>query len=134
MPGQSRPVPIAAVDDAGSVAVSATVANKRTASVINYGAGTNGGIRTVTGSTFVSSTDTQIEGDTTSAGLTLTMPYVHEYTRNQWRIRRSAGANTLTVAARGSDVINGAASIAVTKQVLIYATDNSSWTAIVVEA
>lgn len=133
MPGQSRPVPIAATDDASSVAIAATVANKRTASVINYGAGTNGGVRTVTASTFISSTDTQIEGDTTAAGFDLRLPRVSEYPRNQWLVRRSAGANALTVSARGSDTINGGANITVTKQVRIYAINNAAFTAIVVE-
>jgi len=132
MPGQSRPQPIVG-QSPGDLAASATVQNKRTASVINVGAGSNGGVRTVTAATFISSTDSLVRGDTTSAGFTLTMPRVSEYPRNTWFIQRSAGANTLTLAARGSDTIDGAASITVTKMRKIFAVDNSSWITTVVE-
>ena len=78
-------------------------------------------------------TDTQIEADTTAAGFTLRLPRISEYSRNRWKVRRSAGANVLTIAPRGSDTINSSATIAVTKQVEIYAVTNSNWRAIVVE-
>jgi len=133
MPGISRPSPIAPVDDASTVAIASTLANKRAASVINLGAGVSGGVRTVTASTYISSTDTQIEADTTAAGFTLRLPRISEYSRNRWKVRLSAGANVLTIAPRGSDTINSSATIAVTKQVEIYAVTNSNWRAIVVE-
>lgn len=133
MPGISRPSPLAPVDDASTVAISATLANKRVASVINLGAGVTGGVRTVTASTYISSTDSQIEADTTAVGFTLRLPRISEYSRNAWLVRRSAGLNVLTIAPRGSDTINSSATIAVTKQVRIYAVTNSNWRAIVVE-
>lgn len=134
MPAQSRPVPLPVTGvDATTVATAATQANKRTASAINTGAGTVGGVRTVTAATYIASTDTIVQGDTTAAGFTLTLPLVSEYTRNIFYVVRSAGANTLTLAARGSDTIDGGASVAITKLRMVYATTNSTWISRVIE-
>lgn len=124
------PTPPIKGDTADTVGQAATQAIKRVSQGVKAGAGQTGGIRTVDADTFISSLDTLLRGDTTSAGFTLTLPLVSEYTRGIFEVVRSAGANTLTVAARGSDTINGGASITVTKLTKIYPVDNASWEAV----
>lgn len=125
---RTKPIPSLGVE-VGDVAVAASQQLKLAATASASGAGMAGTTRTVTSRTFIASTDYIVRGDTSSAGFTITLPKVSEYSRQTWRIVRSAGANTLTLAARGSDTINGAASIAVTNMVLVYATNNAAWIA-----
>ncbi len=134
MPSKARPIQLPASGvDASGVAVASTLANKRTAVAINQGAGFIGGVRTVTGSTYVSSTDTIVRGDTTAAGFTLRLPRISEYSRNFFLVVRSAGVNTLTLATRGTETIDGGASVAITKMRLVYPTTNSAWETRVIE-
>lgn len=134
MPGKSRPIPLPTDGvDAPAVAAAATLANKRTAVAINQGAGFIGGVRTVTGSTYVASTDTIIRGDTTAGAVTLRLPRISEYSRNFFLVVRAAGANTLTLATRGSETIDGGASVAITKLRLVYPVTNSAWETRVIE-
>lgn len=130
MPAISRPKPIASDGvEAGDVATATTQQLKLMGQATGVGAGLTGAVRTVTARTYISSTDFIVRGDTTAAGFTLTLPTVGEYSRNFWLVIRSAGANTLTLAARGTDTINGGASITVTNMVIVYAVNNSSWIA-----
>jgi len=134
MPAQLRPVPLPSDGvDSTAVAISSTVANKRTAAALNQGAGLIGGVRTLTEDDFISSTDGIVQADCTAGNITLTLPEVGEYARNWWFLRRSAGANTFTVAARGSDQIDGGASITVTKMVLVFAVTNADWQSVILE-
>ncbi len=122
------PIPTQAVD-APDVATATNLQLRRMGQATKAGAGFAGSVRTLTGATYISSNDFIVRGDTTSAGFTLTLPSISEYSRMIVLVIRSAGANTLTLASRGSDTINGAASIAVTNMVLVYATSNSTWVA-----
>lgn len=130
MPGIARPKPIPADGvEAGDVATATTQQLKLMGQVTAQGAGLTGAVRTLSATGFIASTDFIVRGDTTGAGFTITLPKVGEYSRNFWLVIRSAGANTLTLASRGSDTINGAASIAVTSMVIVYAVSNSAWIA-----
>lgn len=130
MPSIARPKPIQSEGvEAGDVATAVTTQLRVMGQATAQGAGLTGAVRTVRARTYISSTDFIVRGDTTGGAFTLTLPKVQEYSRNFWLVIRSAGANTLTLAARGSDTINGAASIAVTSMVIVYATSNTAWTA-----
>lgn len=130
MPSIIRPKPIPTEGvEVGDVATAANVQLKLVGQATAQGAGFQGSVRTLTAASSISSTDFIVRGDTTAAGFTLTLPKVAEYSRNIWLVIRSGGANTLTLAARGSDTINGGASISVTSMVIVYATSNTAWTA-----
>ena len=47
-------------------------------------------------------------------------------------IERYAGANTLTVAPRGSDTVDGAGSTTVTKMTRFFPVNNARWHAVVI--
>lgn len=130
MPAISRPKPIPAEGvEAGDVATATTQQLRLMGQATAHGAGLTGAVRTLTAAASIASTDFIVRGDTTAAGFTLTLPRVGEYSRNFWLVIRSAGANTLTLAARGSDTINGGATVAVTSMVVVYAVSNSAWIA-----
>jgi hypothetical protein len=130
MPSISRPAPIPSQGvEAGDVATSVSRQLRVMGQATAAGAGLTGAVRTVAAAASIASTDFIVLGDTTSAGFTLTLPKVGEYSRNFWLVLRSAGANTLTLASRSGETINGAASIAVTSMVIVYATSNTAWTA-----
>lgn len=82
---------------------------KRVQTAMNGGAGEKAGIREVTSSTFISSTDGTVLGNTTGGAITLTLPSADQYPGMRVCVKRSAGANTLTVARAAGDTIDGAA-------------------------
>lgn len=86
----------------------------RQATAINSAAGESAGYRTVSDDDFVSSTDRTVGTDTTANAVNLTLPLISEYPGQTFCFLVVAGANVLTVLPRGSDTINGGASIAVT--------------------
>lgn len=123
-----RPAPLPTQNaNAPAVASAATVALRRMNTALRQAGGAVAAGRTVTDDTYVSSTDGYLLGDTTANDVTLTLPFVAEYTRMVVTIAMLAGANTLTVAANGTDTIDGAASITVTKATTLSPTDSSTW-------
>lgn len=129
-----RPTKIPSDDvDAEDVAVATSLQLRRAGQATGQASGMIGAIRTVTAAGYISSTDTIVRGNTTAAGFTLTLPRISEYAKMIVYVVRSSGANTLTVASRGTDTIDGGASIAVTKMRMIYPTNNSAWESRVVE-
>ncbi len=119
---------------AGDVATQANVALQAANQAMRAGAGTAVGIQTLTGDAFVSSTTSIVRADTTGGGITATLPSISEYTRNMfYAFDDSASGNIFTLAARGADSINGGASIAVVKMVMVFPVTSSAWKAIVIE-
>ena len=130
MPAIVRPIAIPTQDvEAPDVATATNLQLRTFGQATKAGAGFAGSVRTLTAATYISSTDFIVRGDTTAAGFTLTLPRISEYSRMIVLVIRSAGANTLTLASRGSDTINGGASVAVTSMVLVYPVSNSAWIA-----
>ena len=62
--------------------------------------------------TLIASDDTVI-GDTTAGSFTLTLPSAVLFNGRAFAIKKSVAANTLTLAASGSDTIDGSASVSV---------------------
>lgn len=118
--------------DAEDVAVATSLQLRRAGAATGQAAGMVGAVRTVTAAGYISSTDTVVRGDTTAAGFTLTLPRISEYAKMIVYVMRSAGANTLTVASRGTDTIDGAASIAVTSLKIIFPVSNSAWVSVTI--
>lgn len=133
MPGTivPQPIPSEGVQTA-DVAVAATVQLTKVGQATKQGMGQTGGVRTVSAATYIASTDTIVEGDTTSAGFTLTLPTVAEYSRMYVYVERLKGANTLTIAARGTDTIDGAATVTVTTLTMFFPVDNATWHAVTI--
>ena len=117
--------------DAEEVATQTQVALRRQNQAVRQGAGQAGGIRIVDADGGIASTDTFVLGDTTVATVTLTLPLVSEYTRMYVFVERYAGANTFTVAPRGTDTIDGGGSITVTKFTILFPAVKGDWHAIV---
>ena len=115
--------------DAAQVAVAATVSQRRMNTAINQASGIAKQNRSVTASTFLSSTDGSVFVDTTAAPVTVTLPRVSEYTKMVITVQRKAGANTLTVArnANSSDTIDGATSVTVTKSTTFTPQTSTDW-------
>lgn len=83
---------------------------KRVSTSVNGGAGEKAGIRAITGSTFVSSTDGTILADTTAGDIDLTLPKASQYAGMRVCVKKTGGANALTVKRASGDTIDGAAS------------------------
>lgn len=75
----------------------------------------------------ISSVDGVVKADTTAAGVTATLPSAKDYPDAVVRAVLSAGANTFTLAARGSDTIGGGASVSVTTPVSYHSDGVSNW-------
>lgn len=130
MPAITRPRPIPNEGvEAGDVATATSVQLKSIGQASAAGAGLTGARQSVTAAATVTGTALFVDGDTTGGAFTLTLPPVSEYARNFWFITRTAGANTLTLAAASGQTINGGASISVTSMVIVRATSNTAWTA-----
>lgn len=104
-----------------------TVLTRRMNTALRQPAGVAANAVTFTADASIPSTAYLCWGDTTAAGVTLTLPSVSEYQSNLFIVERIAGANTLTLAARGADTIDGAASITVTTPIQITPSDNATW-------
>lgn len=127
-----QPIPSTPGVTPTQVAVAASNQNQRIGQATRAGAGQSGGARIVTAAAAIASTDTYVGGDTTAAGFTITLPKVSEYRNMIVYVELYAGANVLTLAARGADTIDGGASIAVTKMVKVFPVTNAKWHAVVV--
>lgn len=134
MPGtiQPQPLPAQGVQPA-DIAIAATVQLTRVGQATRAGAGQSGGVRIITADTFMASTDTAVLADTTASTVALRLPKVSEYTRMFGYVQRYAGANAFTVTPRGSDTIDGAGSLTVTKMVMLFPITNSVWHAVVIQ-
>lgn len=122
------PIPSQNVD-ASQVAVASTVSQRRMNTALNQAAGIAKQNRTITASTFLSSSDGSVFVDTTAAPVTVTLPRVSEYTKMVITVQRKAGANVLTVArnANSSDTIDGAVSVAVVKSTTFTPQTSTDW-------
>jgi hypothetical protein len=122
-PVRTQPIPSRNVDST-DVAVATSQQLRNVSQASRAGAGQTGARRTVTSSTFVSSSDTRISCDTTGGAITLTLPFADEYPYMRVEIERSAGANNVTVAARTGDTVN----ITTANNLTVYSTtDNATW-------
>jgi hypothetical protein len=99
------------------VAVASTTQFKRTSQALRSAGGAVGSRRTVKSDTFVSSTDTQVMGDTSGGPVNMRLYRVSEYPTARTKFERKVGASNFTITCRGSDTIDGSASITVTKTV-----------------
>lgn len=133
-PYQAKPVTTGKTDDpmvaSQNVAVGTTVQLKSIQQRLRQGGGVFNARRVVTASDLISSTDQVIYADTTSGNITMRLPKASEYPFMQVYVKRSAGANTLTVAARTGDTVDGGASVTVTNAVLFQPKDKTTWTAL----
>ena len=110
-----------------SVAVAGTVLTRRMNTSLRQAGGQNGARRIVTAATYIASTDTWVGGDTTAAGFTLTLPSASDYSSMVVDLELYKGANALTIAARGTDTIDGAATVTVTARKTFRSINNSVW-------
>jgi len=123
MPIRTQPIPSKGMDST-DVAVATSQQLRRVSYASAAGAGQTGARRTVTASTFISSTDTRIGVDTTGGAVTLTLPFADEYPFMRVEIERVAGANNVTVAARVGDTVN----LTTANNLTVYSTtDNATW-------
>lgn len=122
-PIRTQPIPSRNVDST-DVAVATSQQLRRVSQASSAGAGQTGARRSVSASTFVSSTDTRIGVDTTGGAVTLTLPFADEYAFMRVEIERIAGAASVTVAARAGDTIN----VTTANNLTVYSTvDNTTW-------
>ena len=126
LPYRSQPLPTDNVQ-APDVATASNVQFRRLSQSQKTGGGGIGARRILTSDTFISSTDSLVLVDTTAAGVTLRLPKATEYPTMQVQIQRLVGANTLTIVPRGTDTIDGAASLVVTATVTLTPQDNATW-------
>lgn len=85
------------------------------------------GVRAVSGATTVRLTDAVILGNTTAAGFTVTLISASR-TPNTYSFRNTGTTNTLTIAAAGSEKINGSATLALTTgQTARLVSDGTNW-------
>lgn len=137
-PYQAKTITIGATDDpltaSQNVAQGTTVQLKSIQQRLRQGGGMFNARRTVTASDLIASTDQVVNGDTTSGNITLRLPKASEYPFMQVWIKRSAGANTLSVTPRTGDTIDGAGSLTVTNAVLFTVKNKTTWTATVTSA
>lgn len=73
---------------------------------------TYGASRTVTANTTALDSDDLILGDTTSGSITITLPPADQNLGRRFTAKKKAAANTLTLDANGSELIDGAATLA----------------------
>ena len=99
----------------------------RIGTAINGGGGESTAVRTVTASGDLTSVDGTVLGDTTAGAVTLTLPTAAQYPGMRVTVKRVAGANTLTVAPRAGDTINGGASVAVTTAQTFQSRGTTDW-------
>jgi hypothetical protein len=110
--------------DSTDVAVATSQQLRNVSQASRAGAGQTGARRTVSASTFVSSSDTRIAVDATAGDVTLTLPYADEYPFMRVEIERIAGLNDCLVAARVGDTVN----ITTANNLTVYSTtDNATW-------
>ena len=99
----------------------------RVGTSVNGAGGIATAIRTVTASTNLTSVDGTVYGNTTGGAVTLTLPTASQYPGLVLCVKRSAGANTLTVAPSGSDTIDGGGSVSVTTAQYFQSNGTSGW-------
>lgn len=106
---------------------------KRVQFVLNSVAGLRIAARTVTADGNIAGTDGAVYADTSSNTVTMTLPFASEFVGQVVVLKRSAGANTYTVAVRTGDAIidTSAASqtsitVTATAKVL-HAADATTW-------
>ena len=131
-PYQAKPVTAGRTDDAlaaaQNVAQGTTVQLKNIQQRLKQGGGVFNARRKVTASDLISSTDQVILADTTAIAIAMRLPKASEYPFMQVYVTKTAGANALTVTPRTGDTIDGAASLTVTKTVLLQPKDKTTWT------
>lgn len=86
---------------------------RRVSTSINGAGGDKVAVRRLTSDASLSSTDGTVLVDTTAGAVTATLPFAREYPGMRITVRKDAGANTLTLAARAGDTVNGSASVTV---------------------
>lgn len=118
------------VDNPRTVAQAANLEGRRLERSMNQGGGTVAARRTVSADTNISSTDTFVFGDTTAGAVTLTLPKAAKYPFSNFCIKRVAGANTLTLAARSGETIDGSASVSITAAQWVVPANLTTWTVV----
>lgn len=85
-------------------------------------------VATKTGAYVITTSDSTILADTTSAGFAVTLPTAVGSTK-RYTIKKIASANTLTIDTTSSQTIDGSTSIAITAQYesISVVSDNSNW-------
>lgn len=85
-------------------------------------------VATKTGAYVITTSDSTILADTTSAGFAVTLPTAVGSTK-RYTIKKIASANTLTINTTSSQTIDGSTSIAITAQYesISVVSDNSNW-------
>lgn len=116
------------VDNPRTVAQAANLEGRRLERSINQAGGTVAARRTVSADTFISSTDSYVFGDTSGGVVTLTLPKASQYPNTLLCVKRVAGANTLTLAARSGETIDGSASVTVTTARYFIPASTTLWT------
>jgi hypothetical protein len=99
----------------------------RVGTAVNGAGGQSTAQRTVTASSDLTSVDGTVFGDTTAGAVTLTLPPADEYPGLVLVVKRSAGANTLTVAPSAGDTINGGGSVSVTSATSFQSLGTTDW-------
>ena len=75
----------------------------------------------------LSSTDGTVLVDSTAGAVTCTLPFAREYPGMRISVRRDAGANTVTVAARSGDTVLGGATANANGGVRVQSDGLTSW-------
>lgn len=68
--------------------------------------------RTVTAATTITEADDYVAGNTNGGNFTITLPLASTVPGRRFEVKKVDAANTLTLAAAGSDTIDGSASVA----------------------
>ena len=102
----------------------------RVASSVNGGGGEKTNTRTTSTTGDISSTDGTVFGDTTTAPVVLTLPRAEDYPGMRVCVKRSTGANTLTVAPRGTDTIDGGGGVTVTTPQWFQSLGSGGWSTV----
>lgn len=124
---KSQPIPADDSVTPGAVATAASVQLKRVSQAGKSAAGIIKGRRLIDASTFAASTDGYIGAKTGAGAISLRLPKCTEYPTMELEVERYSGGNTFTVTPRGTDTIDGAASLVVTTKVKLQPINNSDW-------
>ena len=144
MSGTLQPQPIPSTPGVPAPVVATATSNQlsRLGQATRQGAGLAGGVQSgLTASTFLASTTLYAGANCSGGAVTLTLPGLWEYPALFLLVRQEVGGNNLTLAANPAtnpvtgttDTVNSAASVLVTKMVLVLPNTNGNWFAIPIE-
>jgi hypothetical protein len=100
---------------------------RRVSNSINGAGGERASVRALTADAVLSSVDGTVFVDTTGGPVTLTLPFAREYVGMRVCVKRVAGTDNVTLAARSGDTVDGVASVTANGPVFYQSDGLTAW-------